>query len=183
MDEVENKEERELREISSAYLAKLRDQRDAPSPYMRTRLLAMIREKKSESRRLRFWRIWGLSGGMAAAALLVVFAIRASAPASYFGGTVNRDMAIRLDLSAEAPQVAFIEINLPEGVQFFSKSYPELASRRVLLLEKPAGSSLPIVVRSADSGVRDVKVKFLDSEKRVVAMRTLRIRFAQRAST
>lgn len=182
-----SKEDKELELRTAAALGKLRGLDLRPSPYMKTRVMALYREKQRKSQQIRFWRVFSaLSGSIAAA--VIVLALSPLNPFSasngYYGATVNRQIAIRLDLSAESEQVAYVEVTLPNGVEFYSKRFPELASQRMLTLPKPqgAGESLPIVVLSNQAGIKDVTVKFLGSDKQILAVRKLKIKFTDTRS-
>ena len=177
--------ENELAKKSAAIFGRVKKLEMQPSPYMKTRVLAQFREKRTKSLRLRFWQVLAVGSGLLAAGLVfVMFAGPTGNGLGHYGAVVDRQIAIRLDLSAESPQVAYVEVQLPDGVHFYSKSYPEFASLRTLTLDRPAGSSqsLPIVVLSNQAGVKDVVVKFLGSDKQVIAVRNLKIKFDRRTA-
>jgi hypothetical protein len=83
-------------------------------------------------------------------------------------------------------EIAQAEIDLPEGVVFRSKSNPELDGKRhatVAWNTPSAGEThFPFIIEGDTDGLRKVTVKFFAKNKRLLAQRTVSLKFVTRPS-
>jgi hypothetical protein len=148
-----------------------------PSPFLDTRVLARLRENAQRAT-LRRWRRWAIVSPLAAAALVLsIFLYR---PAE-FQAPVNTSVLIRVEVEElRGSAISYAEIELPDGVIFYSERYPELAGEREIRLawfDRYEEDSLPIVVRASKPGLKRVKLRFLDQDETVLEERQLEIDF------
>lgn len=148
-----------------------------PSPFLKTRILASLMEAETRAT-LRRWRRWAILSPLAAAAL--VLCILVYRPAE-FRAPVNTNILIRVEVEElRGSAVAYAEIELPDGVTFYSEKYPELKKARAIRLAWLDGyeaDTLPIVVQASMPGLKPVKFRFLDRDGALLEERTLRIDF------
>jgi hypothetical protein len=149
-----------------------------PSPYMRTRILAELRERKSLYLTVALWK--RLAGGSIALVLgLLIWT--STKKATGFEAVVNQPYAVRVEMAElQTELIAGAEISLPDGVYFYSEAYPELKEKRSLDLAwngSLSQSVLPFVINGSEKGKKDVKIKFFDNQRKVIAERTLNIEF------
>lgn len=154
-------------------LESVRNSTFTASPYLQTRVLAVLKERQEKGRKLRFWRFAALgSAAFSAVLALSIFLVTPRA----FHATVGAPFAIRValeDLPGE--QVAEVEMELPEHVHFFSKKHPELASERRLRIADHFQSSggLPFIVSSDAEGKQTIKVRFFGLDHALIAEKTI----------
>ncbi len=149
-----------------------------PTPYMRTRILANLREGRANQRTL-LWKRLAFSSPIVSAIVLAVVFLNGSEPA--FRASVNEKVLVKVEVQGmkEMP-VSFAEIELPSNVFFYSEKYPELASQKQIRLAwsyVQEMGSLPIVIQSRDAGIKPVKVRFLDHDLKLVKEREIAIQF------
>lgn len=169
----ENRDEKQIK----ALLGRLRDTETAePSPYLKTRVLARVREEKRKASRVRQW-LWGFCGATATGAVAMIAWIQVSSPT--FKAVAHQPVAVRVDMKdLGGKNIARATVELPEGVQFFSKKFPEIAAKTSLDLPVAAAPhALPIVIQADEAGMKSVKVRFFNEENRFVAERVLKIQF------
>jgi hypothetical protein len=154
-----------------------------PSPYLRTRILAELRERNSRKSTINLWR-WVASGCFTMAMGLLIWTSVMKHPA--FEAAVHQPYVVRVEMAElQTELIAGAEISLPDGVYFYSEAIPDLKEKRVLdlawnaRLNKPV---LPFVIKGEGKGFRQVKVKFFNSAREVVAERTLTIEFKDKTS-
>lgn len=157
----------------------------AASPFLETRILAELKTRKerhSWSRQLFIWR--ALAATCAALTLFVVS--RELLPGSgkhTFQAQARQAMVVSVEVqSLESSPIAFAEIDLPEGVSFFSKAHPELAGQRNLMIpwSPEPGKALarfPFAIRGEKTGEQLLHVRFRDSSGALVTERALHIKF------
>jgi hypothetical protein len=164
---------------SQAIFARLGAHELSPGSYLKTRVLAHQKELEQGRRKARVWRRLAIG----ALSVAVIFAASTLWVGKRYDALVDQTVAIRLDsssLGTELSQVAFIRIELPAGVQFHSKSYPEISEQASLTLAWKPGTPLdriPVLVRATEDGLKTVRVSFLNGESRVVSSDQIKIRF------
>lgn len=158
-----------------------------PSPFMKSRILARLEEKKSVG-----WReawsnawVWRAVSAVAITACAVLIITRTQDTTNSNQGQVYalQPYVIHLDLGGEGLRDAQIaEVELPDGVKFVSKAHPEISELRKLQLPVPDSSTgrsrLPFVVRADRVGVQDLKLKILNEKNEVIEERVLSVNFA-----
>ena len=144
---------------------------EAPA-FLETRVLA---------RRLFFWRAWALGLG-AACCVVVSIAFFSSGHGIDLRAGVGTPHVVRVELeNLDKALVANAEIVLPDGVFFYSESFPGIRDRRELKFAWADGKSphnLPFVIKSDSPGVHLVRVLFRDGNGAVVGERVLKIEFS-----
>lgn len=95
---------------------------------------------------------------------------------------VDQAYSINLDLERlEKSQVAFIQIELPQDVEFFSQSKGEEVTKAKKLMIPLAGfemfKSLPIVLKGKKAGEHIVNIEFLNRSQERINMKALNIEF------
>jgi hypothetical protein len=155
---------------------------EAP-PYMQTRILAELRERQSRSWKLSLWRRLAVSCAAFGMGLLIwVSAFQSS---GIFEAVALKPHVVRVEIKdLESELLAGAEISLPEGVSFYSEAFPELKEKRTLELawEKGQKPFIPFVIQGDQTGIKEIKVKFLDSNRSVIAEKILKVRFMEKNS-
>jgi len=149
-----------------------------PSPYMKTRILAELRERNSRKSAATLWkRVAAGCFTFGLGALIWISTMKSTA----FEAVVNQPYVVRVEMAElQTELIAGAEIALPDGVTFFSENYPELKEKRTLelawngQLKTPV---LPFVINGGHKGVKEVKVRFFGSDKKVIAEKILKIDF------
>jgi hypothetical protein len=148
-DDIENR----IRQLFSAGDEALPE----PSPFLKTRILAQLKENATRAK-LRRWKRWAILSPLAAAALVVsIFVYR---PAE-LRAPVNTSILIRVEVEElRGSVIAYAEVELPDDVTFYSEKYPELHEEREIR-----------------TGLKRVKLRFLDQNEVVLEERQLEIEF------
>lgn len=149
-------------------------------PFLKTRVMAQLRESRSMKRSLFFYKALS-SVALAALVAVSVISLRPGSPVSE--NVMNQVYVIHVDFNQDdQARVAKAEVELPEGVQFESKR-PEVRELRRMKLPVSVSAvgrgKLPFVLSSKDAGEKFIRVKLLDHEDRVVREQTMKFRFAQ----
>ncbi|MCM2321998.1 MAG: hypothetical protein NDJ90_01920 [Oligoflexia bacterium] len=165
-------------------LSPLRDGVPEPSPFLKTRVLAELREQRRQRSVRSVWALWKPALGFsAAAALMLVLWTGREARGPVFPATAGQPVAVKVDMKEWGGQkVASAKVELPRGVRFYSRSFPAIEQKSTLDLawkEDGAPGALPIVVKADENGLKTVRVKFFDEGKKLVGERLLKIRFEQ----
>lgn len=99
----------------------------------------------------------------------------------FMKATVGTPLLVNVEVSElKDAQIAYAEIELPAGVSFFSKRFPELSGQRVLVMNwqiAVQNSHLPFVVQGGQAGKRVIVVTFYDSDRQVIARKEVKVRF------
>ncbi len=146
------------------------------NPFLKTRILAELKLAKEKKRSLMWKSFAFVSPLVVAAALLIVFFLQSSS----FNAVINQNILVKIEVKEIDPKVAFAEIELPDGVYFHSKLYPDISKKRTLLFvidESFLGGHIPIVIKSEKTGSKKLKVNFLNSEQKSVEKRFIKINF------
>lgn len=171
MEDVNTKKiESIFREANSAVIE--------PSPYLKTRVLARLREEKARSQVTR-WKWVALFGS--AFSMMLVAVVMLSLSESPFIANVGKPVLVKVEMeNIRTEDVAFAEIILPEGVYFYSSQFPEMNDRRSLTLDwdsKFASGRLPFVIKSNRAGSGEVLVLLKDRNQIVTGQKKVLIRF------
>lgn len=154
-----------------------------PPPFLATRVAAQAAAKLRDRRQLSFWR--RLSAGLAACAavaavVVVVVVVGKRPPASpeTLAAVVNKPHVVMVKLQ-ELPALASAEIELPDGVYFYSESIPGLKEKRELRLAWSPGAKpyLPFVVKGETEGARQVTLRFRGAGGELLEERRIEIFF------
>jgi len=183
--------EQELRDI----FRKVDTEVPGPSPYLKTRVLALYRERMRSHRKLFFWKLATFSGTVfGVAALAFVFLLQGplpstqpEAPVSQVRALVGQPMAIQLtpaNLSANGKgPVHRVEVSLSDGIRFYSPNHPRVSQLKQIVLDREmleARSEFPIIVRSDTEGLKIITIRFLNEEGQVLKERNLETTFYTR---
>ncbi|MEQ1877154.1 MAG: hypothetical protein ABL958_10940 [Bdellovibrionia bacterium] len=168
----------EAQRIAAAAFASARQMDLQPSPYMKTRILAELRDRKSRTQSVSLWkRVAVACSAMAAVALIWTSMSKSTA----FEAVVNQPYVVKVEMAElQKELIATAEIALPDGVTFYSENYPELREKRNLELAWNGDlkqAVLPFVINGGHKGLKEVKVRFFSADKKVVAERVLKIDF------
>jgi len=170
------------------FLKPLKDELPEVSPYLKTRVLARVREAAPA-------RSYGLSfrlafGSLMSVALMVTGASyinrvthRVSAP--NFVAMAQKPTVVKMDLNDLKLGTSHAQVELSDGVHFYSQKFPELRNRNQLDIDwtnQAAPESLPIVVRAEAGGNQFVRVKFFNDQDQLVSERVLKIQFQASSS-
>lgn len=175
--------EQELERKSKDLLVKAASGIPEASPFLKTRVLAGVRERRESRRRVRRWKVLAAVSTAAAAGLLAAMAVMLVRPGADFEAVSGQPYAVRVELEkGEGTGVQLARIRLPEGVEFYSAAFPQLRARRSLVVEwdPSAGDKLPIVVAGRESGVKTIEIEFLNAKEERIGSREVRIRFEER---
>jgi len=168
-------------------------------PYMKTRVLAHVRERLSGAQSAWFWKAIALgTSAMSLGLLFYVGSINSGnsgklpglnplASVATFVTGINEAVEIALDTKDLAKaDVARAEIILPEGVKFYAPNMPEFEKLRKFefawanLVDK---SFMPIGVSGMETGEKAVKVRFYNSKNTLIAEREVKIQVVNKVAT
>ena len=80
-------------------------------------------------------------------------------------------VAVKVEMEgAKSSEIAAAEVQLPDGVQFYSRNHPEWGRQHELTFALEASienSRFPFVIQSNESGTKVVRIRFLDSDGHV----------------
>lgn len=148
-----------------------------PPPYMGTRVVAALRSQSSKPK-VWFWQALSFSS-LGLTLCLAWLLVRA--PGTQFEAQVDNPYVVRVELNElTEQQYVEAEIVLPEGVEFYSKSHPELAQQRTIRLvwnQETGKPFLPFVIKGGKDGSKQILVKFFDHENRMISSRQIGIKF------
>lgn len=180
---MSDRNEKDLLETEVKRLLRpLKSTAPAVDPYLKTRILARIREEQSKP--ITFWqrfRIPALASSMAAVAVAASALWMTQGPrGEVFTAAVSKPVVVKMDLKGIDTKVAYAQVELSNGVKFYSRSFPKIEEQKSLDLDwknREIPATLPIVVKAEEKGMRLVRVKFFDEGKHLVSERLLKIRF------
>jgi hypothetical protein len=171
-----NQTEQNVRRILSA----ARELAPEPSPYLKTRVLAQLRERR-QAGRLKIWKTLAFLSPVASMLVVAGFWFAGLQGAAYSAHVGDR-VLVRVEVEQLQNQgVRFAEVELPAGVYFYSERYPELKEKRSVVLawnDQMDVSNLPVVIQGQATGSKQIKIRFQDSEHRTVKERQVTIRFS-----
>lgn len=165
---------------AKAIFAKARSADAGPSVYMKTRVLAELRERR-QALSLRRWKFWGVASPVASAFLIAIGFLAGHSPtqAPDLTASTHRLVAVRIELS-QVKNANFAEIILPEDVHFYSEKFPTLEQKQSITMAWSGGAEntkLPVVIRSDELGRKKIEIRILDQNRRVIEKRSLNIEF------
>ncbi len=184
-DQNSNVSAADAEKLSQALFSQIAELELSPGPFLKTRILAHQKEIDSKKIRIAWWK----KSAIGAFSLAILFAFSSLFLNFKYEALVNQTMAIRIDTKAvgkDLGKVAYVRIELPDGVNFQSKSYPDLAKLNSLTLAWNASQSIdkiPILIRSFQGGTKEVNVSFLDNNSRLLSSEKIHIRFKTEASS
>lgn len=181
-NETPNSEE--TQKLNSIF-GSLRESKIEPSPFLKTRVLARANEGKSLQNSLFFWKAISVGSLFSlAAALILTFNLYKK---TQVDGIANQAYVIHIDFNdADKTSVARAQIELPNDVHFVSKS-GKMRDQRSLTLPvavKTLGKGkLPFVVSADVAGDKEIKVRLLDQNDKVVREQVMKLKFAKADSS
>lgn len=154
------------------------------TPYaLETRVLAVLRDRKKEGSRFHIWRGIALAGWVGCLTLALVTLTKWDFYDFFpkYQIKIDQPAVVRIDLKPlEAEKAVYAQIELPEGVYFYSEKNPELIEKKRLLVAWTPDSkkrSFPFVIRGHEPGTKLVSVNLFDQENNIISQRHLRIKF------
>ncbi len=147
-----------------------------PSPYMKTRVLAHVRER-AHARKVRIWKWFGILSPIASMMIVAGFFYLTQ---PNFKAEINQPILVSVEVKqVNTLHAELAEISLPDGVFFYSKKYPELKEKRTLTVsaEAFANGSLPLVIKSENTGKKSIKVQFKDNNNQIIGEKVIQIKF------
>lgn len=175
----------DFKQIKSLFAAAEATELD-PSPYMRTRILANLRdEEESRWPRTRVWKFFTV---MSAFAFLIMTAHSYSLMNKIeSNGAAMESYVIHVNFNEnDLTRVTKAEVVLPDGVKFVSKN-GNIADKKVLRLPidiKSIGrGKLPFVVTASTDGEKQITVRLLNDDNEVIRDQVLKFKFAKNDST
>jgi len=170
----------ELEQKSQAHFAGLRSEPVTAPPYLKTRVLAGLREKRKSRKSILLWRGAALFSTGFCAILLFVFV--GTKTENILVAEVGTPQAIRLNLESDGEwAIAEVEIVLPNGVKFFSKRFPEMENHksfRLAFKDIKKFKTIPFVVQVFETGQRTLLIRIYDSNGELKKTEELKINFA-----
>ena len=165
----------------------LRSARVEASPFLKTRVMARIRENETAKREVWVWR--ALTATSMALCVSVVWwhmdTQKKNSALLADAFNTQQNYVIQIDLGGDRLKDARVaEVDLPDGVRFVSKTRPEVSELRNMRLPitevDTQRSRLPFVVSSETSGRKELKLRILDEEGSVIQERVLSVNFVAR---
>lgn len=168
-------------QILTDLFAKVNKTQIEPSPYLKTRVLAHVKEAQNHQKTLRFWKF--LSASSFAVMLLIGVYTYKAFNLNENNAITNQAYVIHVDFNQEdLSKVAKAEITLPDDVNFMSAK-GKLSTLRSLTLPitvKNLGrSKLPFVVSSAVDGEKNIQIRLLDLNNNLIREQNLKFKFAK----
>lgn len=176
MDQNEN----QLSPQAQEALSILRSSRPEPSTYMKTRVMARLREEGTPKGRAWLWPSVSLILGLALVLVLVL-------PRSQWAPealSVQKPYMVKVDLRPmDNSDLAYAVIELEgDGIQFSSNKFNEVEKLKSLRIEWQVligKQYLPIVIEGIKAGPASVVVRFYDNEQRLVEKKNVQLSFGK----
>jgi len=150
-----------------------------PDPFLETRVLAQLRERRGHGTSLAWWRRLAI-GASAFSVLAVTLLVMRNVSGSSYEAFVDQPFVVRIEMKTlNQEKIAKARIELPPGVHFDIEDYPELKAQAQLTLhwtKQEAGGVFPFVLSATEAGAKTVKVKFFDDNDVLVAERVFRLK-------
>ncbi len=175
----QNENDQQNEQIRNLFL-KVENAQVEPSAFMKTRVLAHLKEGQIQQKTVRFWQF--LSVGSFAVMILIGSYAMYTLNAVKNDGITNQAYVIHVDFNQDdLSKVARAEVSLPDDVNFMSKGKVHSLRQMTLPVQiKTAGrGKLPFVVSSAVEGEKSIKVRLLDENNNLVREQILRFKFAK----
>ncbi|MFH1264046.1 MAG: hypothetical protein V1495_11465 [Pseudomonadota bacterium] len=148
-----------------------------PSPFLKTRVLAHVREARAKTVGFR-WKMWALASSTASLLLLSVLFWPAR---SSLTALVDQRVLVRVEVEAlEGSNVAYATVELPDGVSFVSTKYPEIQKAhevRLAWMPEFENRGLPVVVRATSVGKKTIRIFLFDRNDTVLKAKEVTITF------
>lgn len=160
-------------------LVKARNIKFEPSPYMKTRILATLREKNQRTQKFVWYRNIAF---LAAPIMIILLVLTLRLTQDIHIAPAYQAVAIKVDIQkADEVEIAMAEIELPEGVIFYSQAHPQINEQKTLSLDwSKIGAkitSLPFAVKANVLGEKKIKVRFFDKNKQLFQEQIIKLKF------
>ena len=156
-----------------------------PSPYMKTRILANVREAEAQKQKAFPW-LQLVFGSLAAAALAVVITFQVMPTSQGEVVALGKPYLVKADLRLlEEADLSYVKVELVGSVQFSSDKFEHIKEMRSLTLswDKLVGKQyLPVVVKGVEKGESHVKIHFYNDAGEVVKTQDYQLDFTREAS-
>lgn len=168
---------------ASEVLVKARSIKFEPSPYMKTRILAQLRENLTEKKQRTQKFVWYRNIAILSVPVTIVLLVLTLRLAhDVHIAPAYQALAIKVDIQkADEVEIAIAEIELPEGVTFYSQAHPQINTQRTLSLDwnkmGPKISSLPFAVKANVLGEKKIKVRFFNKNKQLFQEQIIKFKF------
>jgi hypothetical protein len=176
---VASRSDSEIEKQLQSLFARARELPVPQDPFLSTRVLAEYRARSRGPARPSFWKWLALVS--TACSLVLITRNYYLSQGFVYSAAVNQAIAVRVEIEdLKHFDIAHAEIELPDGVHFYSKQHPEVFSEKSVTVAWNQGSGrtrFPIVIKSDISGKKTVRVSFFDSNDKLVATRDVEIRF------
>ncbi len=151
---------------------------DVPA-FLETRVLSEYRSNQKHSHQLFVWKSIALTLSLLIIAFVGFYQIQYH---STFQAIAFQPIELQIDLKeARSSKIAYALVELPDGVQFYSKKFPEVGNKKSLkfnLAKKiDKFDYYSIVVHSNSVGLKKIKVHFFDSESKLISVRDMDVQF------
>jgi hypothetical protein len=177
--QVSNRGDLEIETQLKKLFARARELPVPQDPFLKTRVLGGYRSKAGKIEKSFAWKWLALASS--ALSLSLVAWIYISSQSQIYKAAMNEAVVVRVEVQdLQKMQIARADIELPEGVHFYSQAHPELSAERSLSVAWNGAANqtkFPFVIKSEASGKKMVHVSFFDSHNKLVATRDLEIRF------
>ena len=171
--------------ISNLFKKAKEDFNSDVNPFLKTKILAnLASDQQNESSLSLFsllkkpWLMF-IQGGLVAVMVIFIFN---QTQQNQIEGMVGQAYAINIELEKiNKNSITFIKIELPNHVQFYSKSKrSDLNDKKVLVLSMStlaAFEKLPVVIKSNSTGMKRIKLTLLDHKKNIVKEKQIKMNF------
>lgn len=154
----------------------------SPSPYLKSRILAVSDERLKEKDKTFIWKLTALISSAVTIALLVVNLSQYVRKDQSNLARVNEPYVLHLTLSeADSSKVNKAEIILPEGVKFYSQKHGYLDGQRRMKLNLSAVHAgrvkLPFVVAAEKTGHKVILINLLDEDDKIIGQNSVKVTF------
>ena len=148
---------------------------EAP-PYLDARITSRVEELRAHRQASFKWKI--LSGVLAMSLVAVIAVPIVREHASTFAVAARTDVMIQVShaSSANRARIAYVEVQLPDGVVFVAEGLPELEGVSKAKFAW-AGDGLPVFVRAENAGIQALTLRFMDSDGALLEERQVKVRF------
>lgn len=174
--------ENELEKSVKGILAKVKEGDHGPHPFLKSRIISASREINSSRKKMFFWKSLSLL-----TSVCLIFVMFSNVKRNEKNVVpLNNSYVIHMQFSEEdAVMIANAEVTLPDDVQFYSASNPEIKTKKTLVLPVKVSvdgrTKLPFVVMATAPGKKKILVRLLDNDQNLIKHSYITVTFNKRS--
>jgi hypothetical protein len=170
-------DERKYEAAVKGIFSSVREDAPAAPPYLKTRVMARLEVRRRAGQKLLLWKWIACASTLALSLLILVPGFRHGSAA--FEAGKGSPFALRVEVT-ELPEaaVAAVEVEVPEGLHFYSARHPEISDQKILRIafNSDRKMGIPFILKSDREGAARVKVRFWDTKNSLLAEREIEVK-------